>query len=122
MTARASVCLERSAKGTANNRYLKQGFALGSNIGIVVCMNIDFMILRAAMNDQGRSPSREHHFYVSTAKFLFHHHQHGIVAVRDPIRLADAKQRGLDPILLAAVHYWDTDIRLSDFRLRMVPT
>lgn len=55
------------------------------------------------MNDQRCQPSREHHFYVSIAKFLFHHPQHGIVAVRDPIRLADAKQRGLNSIILYGV-------------------
>lgn len=55
------------------------------------------------MNDQRHQPSREHHFYVSIAKFLFHHPQHGIVAIRDPIKLVDAKQRGLDPIILYGI-------------------
>jgi len=55
------------------------------------------------MNDQRHQPSREHHFYVSIAKFLFHHPQHGIVAVRDPIRPADAKQRSLVPIILYGI-------------------
>jgi hypothetical protein len=55
------------------------------------------------MNDQGHQPSREHHFYLSIAKFLFHHPQHGIVAVRDPIRLADAKRRGLVPLILYGI-------------------
>lgn len=55
------------------------------------------------MNDQKHQPYREHHFYASIAKFLFHHPQHGIVTVRDPIRLADAKQHGLLPIILYGV-------------------
>lgn len=55
------------------------------------------------MNNQRHQPSREHHFYVSIAKFLFHHPQHGIVAVRDPIKLADAKQRGLSPLMLYGI-------------------
>jgi hypothetical protein len=73
------------------------------------------MILRAAMNDQTHQPRREHHFYVSIAKFLFHHPQHGIVAVRDPIRLADAAQRGLHPIMLYGVTVAGLPIRWLTF-------
>jgi len=69
------------------------------------------------MNDPTPQPNREHHFYVSTAKFLFHHPQHGIVAVRDPIRLADAKQRGLDPIILYGVTVTGLPIRWLTFSL-----
>ena len=43
---------------------------------------------------------REHHFYVSIAKFVFHHPQHGIVAVRDPIGLNDAKRYELAPLII----------------------
>ena len=67
------------------------------------------------MNDQRHRPSREHHFYVSIAKFLFHHPQHGIVAVRDPIRLADAKQRGLVPIILYGITVAGLPIRWLTF-------
>lgn len=67
------------------------------------------------MNDQGQSPSREHHFYVSTAKFLFHHSQHGVVAVRDPIRLADAVRRELHPIMLYGVTVAGLPIRWLTF-------
>lgn len=67
------------------------------------------------MNDQTHQPSREHHFYVSIAKFLFHHPQYGIVVVRDPIRLADAKQRGLDPIMLYGVTVAGLPIRWLTF-------
>jgi len=67
------------------------------------------------MNDQTHESSREHHFYVSIAKFLFHHPQHGIVAVRDPIRLADAKQRGLDPIILYGITVAGLPIRWLTF-------
>lgn len=67
------------------------------------------------MNDPTHQPSREHHFYVSIAKFLFYHHQHGIVAVRDPIRLADAKRCGLDPIMLYGVTVAGLPIRWLTF-------
>ena len=62
-----------------------------------------------------QQPQREHHFFVSTAKFLFHHPQHGIVAVRDPIRLADAKRRELDPIILYGVTVAGLPIRWLTF-------
>lgn len=67
------------------------------------------------MSNETQQPNREHHFYVSIAKFLFHHPQHGIVAVRDPIRLADAKQRGLDPIILYGVTVAGLPIRWLTF-------
>jgi len=67
------------------------------------------------MNSQRRQSSREHHFYVSIAKFLFHHPQHGIVAVRDPIKLADAKQRGLNPIILYGITVAGLPIRWLTF-------
>lgn len=67
------------------------------------------------MNDQRHQPSREHHFYVSIAKFVFHHPQHGIVAVRDPIRLADAKQRGLIPLILYGITVAGLPIRWLTF-------
>jgi hypothetical protein len=52
------------------------------------------------MEQQPQSVLREHHFYVSVAKFLFLHPEHGVVSVRDPIRLKDAQRYGLSPILL----------------------
>ncbi|MQT12927.1 hypothetical protein [Segnochrobactrum spirostomi] len=67
------------------------------------------------MNDQRAQESREHHFYVSIAKFLFHHPRYGIVAVRDPIRLADARQRELAPILLYGVTVAGLPIRWLTF-------
>jgi hypothetical protein len=81
------------------------------NLKMPVCE----LILRAIMNDQRQQPSREHHFYVSIAKFLFHHPEHGIVAVRDPIRLADAKKRGLDPIMLYGITVAGLPIRWLTF-------
>lgn len=66
------------------------------------------------MNDR-HQPSREHHFYVSISKFLFHHPQHGIVAVRDPIKLADAKQRGLSPLILYGITVAGLPIRWLTF-------
>jgi hypothetical protein len=67
------------------------------------------------MNDQTHLPGREHHFYISTAKFLFHHPQHGIVALRDPIRQADAKRRELDPIILYGITVAGLPIRWLTF-------
>lgn len=67
------------------------------------------------MNNQAQQPIREHHFYVSTAKFLFHHPQHGIVAVRDPIRLTDAKRHGLAPIVLYGLTVAGLPIRWLTF-------
>lgn len=55
------------------------------------------------MNYQRRELSREHHFYISIAKFLFHHSRYGIVAASHPITLSEAKQRGLVPIILYGV-------------------
>ncbi|WP_266064308.1 hypothetical protein [Brucella intermedia] len=78
-------------------------------------LNNDLIILRAAMDNQAQQPQREHHFYVSTAKFLFHHPQHGIVAVRDPIRLADAKRHGLTPIILYGLTVAGLPIRWLTF-------
>ena len=52
------------------------------------------------MNQQSLSSHREHHFYVAISKFLFHHPEYGIVTVADPIRIKDAKQYGLNPIIL----------------------
>lgn len=67
------------------------------------------------MDNQAQQPNREHHFYVSTAKFLFHHLQHGIVAVRDPIRLVDAERRGLSPIILYGLTVAGLPIRWLTF-------
>lgn len=67
------------------------------------------------MNDQIHQSSREHHLYVSIAKFLFHGPQHGIVAVRDPIRLADAEHRGLNPIILYGITVAGLPIRWLTF-------
>ena len=52
------------------------------------------------MNQQALSSPRKHHFYVAIAKFLFHHPEHGIVSVWDPIKIKDAEQYGLSPFIL----------------------
>jgi len=52
------------------------------------------------MNQQRQSSAREHHFYVAIAKFRFHHPGHGIVSVRDPIKIKDAERYGLSPLIL----------------------
>lgn len=64
------------------------------------------------MDEQRR---REHHFYVSTAKFVFYHPQHGIVPVRDPIGLDDAKRYGLVPLIIYGVTIPSVPIRWLTF-------
>ncbi|MCI5218363.1 MAG: hypothetical protein D3914_04020 [Candidatus Electrothrix sp. LOE2] len=59
--------------------------------------------------------AREHHFYVAVAKFLFYHPEHGIVSVRDPIRIKDAKQYGLSPLILYGVSVAGLPIRWMTF-------
>jgi hypothetical protein len=68
-----------------------------------------------AVYDQAEQPKREHHFYASTAKFLFHHPQHGIVAVRDPIRVQDAERHGLSPVILYGITVAGLPIRWLTF-------
>lgn len=58
---------------------------------------------------------RLHHFYVATAKFLFHHPQCGIVSVRDPIRTGDASRYGLTPIVLYGLTVVGLPIRWTTF-------
>jgi hypothetical protein len=60
-------------------------------------------------------PKREHNFYVSTAKFLFYHLRYGIVVVRDPIRLADAAQYELSPLIIYGVTVSGLPIRWLTF-------
>ncbi|TWJ18821.1 hypothetical protein JN12_02458 [Geobacter argillaceus] len=50
------------------------------------------------MNQQLLPSPRKHHFYVAISKFLFHHPMHGIVSVRNPIKIKDAEQYGLTPL------------------------
>lgn len=47
-----------------------------------------------------QTPPSEHHFYVAIAKFLFQHPEYGIVSVQDSIRLKDAEQYKLNPLIL----------------------
>jgi len=54
---------------------------------------------------------REHHFYCAIAKHVFAHETHGLVLVRDPIRLDDAKDFGLRPMLLYGVTAAGTSIK-----------
>lgn len=64
---------------------------------------------------------REHHFYVTTAKFLFKHDEYGIVVVGDPIRLADASSFGLKPLLLYGITVAGLPLRWLTFSLRDEP-
>jgi hypothetical protein len=67
------------------------------------------------MNQQALSSPREHRFYVAIAKFLFHHPEHGIVSVHDPIRIKDAEQYGLSPLILYGLTVAGLPIRWMTF-------
>lgn len=67
------------------------------------------------MNQQKQPHPREHHFYVAIAKFLFHHPEYGIVSVRDPIKIKDAEQYGLSPIILYGLTVAGLPIRWTTF-------
>lgn len=59
--------------------------------------------------------NREHFFYVAVARFVFLHQKHGIVSVRDPIRLADAETFGLSPLLIYGVNVAGLPLRWMTF-------
>lgn len=66
--------------------------------------------------DQRITPlPREHHFFVSIAKFLFYHPEHGIVSVQDPIQLKDAERYGLNPLILYGLSVAGLPIRWMTF-------
>ncbi|MBE0574427.1 MAG: hypothetical protein IH613_00865 [Desulfuromonadales bacterium] len=67
------------------------------------------------MNRQAMRSPREHHFYVAIAKFLFHHPEHGIVSVRDPIKINDAEKYGLSPLILYGLTVAGLPIRWMTF-------
>ena len=67
------------------------------------------------MNRQAMLSPREHHFYVAIAKFLFHHPEHGIVSVRDPIKIKDANRYGLSPLILYGITVSGLPIRWMTF-------
>jgi len=58
---------------------------------------------------------REHFFYVAVARFVFLHEKHGIVSVRDPIRLVDAEQHGLSPLLIYGLSVSGLPLRWMTF-------
>ncbi|MGE4579127.1 MAG: hypothetical protein AB7F21_06270 [Desulfuromonadales bacterium] len=67
------------------------------------------------MNRQTMLSPREHHFYVAIAKFLFHHPEHGIVSVQDPIKIKDAGRYRLSPLILYGVTVAGLPIRWMTF-------
>jgi hypothetical protein len=67
------------------------------------------------MNQQTQPSPREHHFYVAIAKFLFHHPEHGVVSVRDPIKIKDAERYGLSPLILYGLTVAGLPIRWMTF-------
>jgi hypothetical protein len=58
---------------------------------------------------------REHHFYVSIAKFLFHHNIHGVVITEDPISIQEAKKYDLEPIILYGLTFAGYSLRWLTF-------
>lgn len=58
---------------------------------------------------------REHFFYVAVARFVFLHPKHGVVCVRDPIKLADAEQLGLSPLLIYGLSVAGLPLRWMTF-------
>ncbi|BDV41542.1 hypothetical protein GURASL_04650 [Geotalea uraniireducens] len=73
------------------------------------------------MNQQTQPSPREHHFYVAIAKFLFHHPEHGIVSVRDPIKIKDAERYGLSPLILYGLTVAGLPIRWMTFTPAVQP-
>ena len=67
------------------------------------------------MNQQTQPSPREHHFYVAIAKFLFHHPEHGVVSVQDPIKVKDAERYGLSPLILYGLTVAGLPIRWMTF-------
>ncbi|WP_029894970.1 hypothetical protein [Desulfohalovibrio reitneri] len=67
------------------------------------------------MNQQTQPSPREHHFYVAIAKFLFHHPEHGMVSVGDPIKIKDAERYGLSPLILYGLTVAGLPIRWMTF-------
>jgi len=67
------------------------------------------------MTQQAQPSPREHYFYVAIAKFLFHHLGHGIVSVRDPIKIKDAERYGLSPLILYGLSVAGLPIRWMTF-------
>ncbi|WP_288367805.1 hypothetical protein [uncultured Alcanivorax sp.] len=67
------------------------------------------------MNRQAMLSPREHHFYVSIAKFLFHHPEHGIVSVGDPIKIKGAERYGLSSLILYGITVAGLPIRWMTF-------
>ena len=67
------------------------------------------------MIQQTQPSPREHHFYVAIAKFLFHHPEHGIVSVGDPIKIKDAERYGLSPLILYGITVAGLPIRWMTF-------
>lgn len=61
------------------------------------------------------SQKREHHFYVSIAKFLFYHPEHGIVSVSDPIGRMHAERHRLSPLILYGLTVAGLPIRWMTF-------
>lgn len=61
--------------------------------------------------------TREHHFYVATAKHLFLHTEKGIVFVRDAIRLKNAEKMELKPLILYGLTVPGTQIEWLTFSL-----
>lgn len=66
--------------------------------------------------------NREHFIYVAVARFVFLHPEHGIVSVREPIRLADAETLGLSPLLIYGLNVAGLPLRWMTFSTVAEPT
>lgn len=64
---------------------------------------------------------RRHDYTVALSKSLFFHREHGIVHVVDPIRVQDAAQYGLEPILMYSVSVTGTSLRWLMFSMADEP-
>lgn len=58
---------------------------------------------------------RDHQFYVAISKYLFIHDEYGVVEVRDPIRLDEARTYGLSPLILYGLTVAGLPIRWSTY-------
>ncbi len=93
-----------------------------SNVNVNVNVNVierarkkNHILSGINMNQQTKSSLREHHFYVSIAKFIFYHLEHGVVTVPDSIKIKDAARYGLSPIMLYGLTVAGLPIRWMTF-------
>lgn len=67
------------------------------------------------MNQKSITVTRRHYFYVAIAKFLFLHPEYGVISTQDPLKIKDAGQYGLTPLILYGVTVAGLPIRWMTF-------